>query len=1025
MENGHDQFDLDFNLSYSLDQNKDFYKLPNQIQCDFQGQRIDSKVEKLPQDVQDSTYQSAIALSQYLKIWDVNHQQHDYFYPFQLPPSSFIGNCQIFPHRPDLLQNEFHQVQDLNNTQISQIFQSGTFEIQSMQFQIPYVWQISSFIVKGRQNITKSYFSDIGTAYHIYKFEKNSIYNVNDSDGNQCTIRCSIFNIFTKLTLYFSLLFGFRETCSDINIHQLENQIEAKRQYNLRLSDFYSKRIYEFLQFQNNQQSKLDAEEKMKNLIKIQQDFRDHQQGLKLSIQNQFDYLIEQSGNNQKFDDHEEQKEYLENINEQIKLLGKDYLKEYGIQVNTQQDVNEQINNAITLAQLKFWKNKLKDDHVLINNINDLNECKRTQNYFQDLLDNELQQQMTEFEKKLLEEHPIRSKSYHFVSEQRFQFKKQMKHGLKEKYRILFIEDLKKQNIKEVEVYINYLQQKSQMKKELKELIDKVEQESKRVNIRIEVTRYCFPPYNILKIGDTFRLEREKQYIIKSNFPLWKFYLIIVRYFAWTANVIFWLFANGISGPLGIRALFQCNVFYPDVEINSRTGVVRHTNYSVTPVVVHMANVCKGMNQSRRDFENSPDTGFFGKNCARICNYVEVYFFRFLIVGIIGVLIVIPILILANFTISLVLALTAWAWIPIVLILTYLFQLFIYDFDCSDREQWNIFSTPLWFPLLRNTFDFIVKGVLNLIINLLLCLVILPLGSLFMIIFGHFRYVFRSLYDCLMILFVKCLGRVPATENWLAWKISGPGISRQYYFTIKNEEVLILVAGKLEKCILTEYQKRVEGEIYAPQKQVQTVMNNFFSVFGASYSFHDNGCDKLKYSLDQQICKRISILPSISNNIRFNESELIVIRMLIKQFIKNQINLKDMKNYIWKHFQVQKGDYNELTSQILKECFGHQVLTPLEDIDLRFSLQTDENYSLSKKISKALEGQVNLNQPTNFIVKSNSVSKKQIITKQFFEFSGIISEVWGCQSIYQTWSTLADKSKRFYINYCLNANQEA
>ncbi|CAD8120514.1 unnamed protein product [Paramecium sonneborni] len=779
----------------------------------------------------------------------------------------------------------------------------------------------------------------------------------------------------------------------------------------------------------------------MKNLIKLQQDFRDHYQGIKLAIQNQFDYLIQQSENSSKFDDNEEQKEYLDNINEQFTLLDKDYLEEYGIQVNTQQDVNEQINQATSLAQLKFWQQKFENDLLLIKNINDLNECKRAQNYFQDLINNELQQQMSELEKKLIEDHPIRSKSYHFINEQRSKFRTQMKKRLKEKYRILLIEDLKKQKIKEVELYLNYLQQKSQMKKELKELINKEEQQSKRMNIRIELqdykisfnrTRRCFPPYNVLRIGDTFSLERKKKYTVNSSFPLWKFYLFLIRYFTWTVNVIFWLFVNGISGHLGIRALFQCNVFYPDVEINMRTGVISHTNYSVTPVVVHMANVCKGINQSRRDFENSPDTGFFGKNCARICNYVEVYFFRFFIVGIIGVLIIIPILILTNFTISLVLALTAWAWIPILLILSQLIQLLIYDFDCQDREQSNIFSSPIWFPLFLNTYDFIVKGILNFIINILLCLIILPLSSIFMIIFGHLRYVFRSLYDCLMILFVKCFGRVPAIENWLAWKISGPGISRQYYFTIKKEEVLILVAGQLEKCILNEYQRRVEDEINAPQKQVQTVMNNFFSVFGvlklidslqASYNFHDKGCDKLIQSLHQQINQRISILPTIQNNVRFTESEIIVIRMLIKQFIKNQIKLKDMKNQIWKYFQVQKGDYNELTSQILKQCFGHQVLTPLEDIDLRFQLQTDENYNISKKISKALEGQVNLNQPINFIVRQNNVQKKQTTSKQFFEYSGIIQEVWGCQSIYQTWSTLADKSKRFYINYCLNFNQ--
>lgn len=78
------------------------------------------------------------------------------------------------------------------------------------------------------------------------------------------------------------------------------------------------------------------------------------------------------------------------------------------------------------------------------------------------------------------------------------------------------------------------------------------------------------------------------------------------------------------------------------------------------------------MKASRDDFEHQPDTGFFGKNCARICNLIEVYFFRFLIVGVIGVLMALPILILINFSLSIVLALTAWAWIPIVLVIVYI-----------------------------------------------------------------------------------------------------------------------------------------------------------------------------------------------------------------------------------------------------------------------------------------------------------------------------------------------------------------
>lgn len=96
----------------------------------------------------------------------------------------------------------------------------------------------------------------------------------------------------------------------------------------------------------------------------------------------------------------------------------------------------------------------------------------------------------------------------------------------------------------------------------------------------------------MLKINNKFYLEREKTYSISSNFQFWKIQFLMMRYFTWTVNVIYWLFANGISGPLGIKALFYCSEFHPDVEINSETGEIHPTDFSVTPIVVHMSNVC-------------------------------------------------------------------------------------------------------------------------------------------------------------------------------------------------------------------------------------------------------------------------------------------------------------------------------------------------------------------------------------------------------------------------------------------------
>lgn len=129
------------------------------------------------------------------------------------------------------------------------------------------------------------------------------------------------------------------------------------------------------------------------------------------------------------------------------------------------------------------------------------------------------------------------------------------------------------------------------------------------------------------------------------------------------------------------------------------------------------------MSKSRRNFENSPDTGFFGKNISRIWNYFEVYIFRFIVAGIIVTLILFPIAIILNVVLSVAFALTAWLWIPVVLILWYqylfaliflsrfVFQLLIFDFDLNRRHEAQGLLSFKWFPLPFEIFRFLWKGV--------------------------------------------------------------------------------------------------------------------------------------------------------------------------------------------------------------------------------------------------------------------------------------------------------------------------
>lgn len=90
--------------------------------------------------------------------------------------------------------------------------------------------------------------------------------------------------------------------------------------------------------------------------------------------------------------------------------------------------------------------------------------------------------------------------------------------------------------------------------------------------------------------------------------------------------------------------------------------------------------VIEGLKKSRKAFEDLPDRGLLGKNFSRYINYIECYLFRFLLSGILGTLIIYPILIVVLSTLSIVLVLTVWMWIPIVMFICYLFNILIFEF---------------------------------------------------------------------------------------------------------------------------------------------------------------------------------------------------------------------------------------------------------------------------------------------------------------------------------------------------------
>jgi hypothetical protein len=99
--------------------------------------------------------------------------------------------------------------------------------------------------------------------------------------------------------------------------------------------------------------------------------------------------------------------------------------------------------------------------------------------------------------------------------------------------------------------------------------------------------------------------------------------------------------------------------------------------------------------------------------------------------------------------------------------------------------------TLQWFPLILSVIKFFLD--VFLFVLCILLIVLTPIASLLMLVMACFRYVMRRLYDRIMYIFISCCGRSPIKETSVAWKVSGPGSARNYFFNIKESDVYILV----------------------------------------------------------------------------------------------------------------------------------------------------------------------------------------------------------------------------------------
>eukprot|EP00919_Chromeraceae_sp_WS-2016_P021639 GHVR01051117.1.p1 GENE.GHVR01051117.1~~GHVR01051117.1.p1 ORF type:complete len:219 (+),score=-9.19 GHVR01051117.1:5790-6446(+) len=206
--------------------------------------------------------------------------------------------------------------------------------------------------------------------------------------------------------------------------------------------------------------------------------------------------------------------------------------------------------------------------------------------------------------------------------------------------------------------------------------------------------------------------------------------------------------------------------------------------------------------------------------------------FRFSFVGVILTLIVYPCAIVVNSVISAILIISFWAWVPLIMCATYLFNILIFQFESSHIPYGIIIRS---IPLLSLALD-IVRSFLKVVFLILLVLLFAPFCALCVLLFSIIQRIFRRVTDFMMLFLIRKLGRTPSKNSAVAKKISGPGMSREYYMSITEEDVYILTQAELEKLYMREFQRLVTTKISSVSTIFLTVMNIFLRPYQLQYN---------------------------------------------------------------------------------------------------------------------------------------------------------------------------------------------
>lgn len=304
-------------------------------------------------------------------------------------------------------------------------------------------------------------------------------------------------------------------------------------------------------------------------------------------------------------------------------------------------------------------------------------------------------------------------------------------------------------------------------------------------------------------VPPTYTLKTHDSFSFSTDHYFWRFQTTKGVFILITNELINQCIHNIRRGPISVQYLFGREKYYYGEIVDYYSGEKKCPKFehmSYKPLIMDVKESVEVIRKNREEFESSPDTGFMKKSYLRVFNLVYCYLFLGLIKLGLFLCLIKPVLCVIGIAVSAFGLAFFWFVAISTCIMEYLFGVLIYRHRIGDYDHTNHVAFPLAYSLLK-----IVGNIIKAVWIVLLIIFFHPLFSLIIALFALLYRAVTTVYYGIVFSIIKVIARSPTSDSKIAWRIAGPGISKNFSQKINPDDIYILFLSECEKIHLNLY----------------------------------------------------------------------------------------------------------------------------------------------------------------------------------------------------------------------------